>query len=130
MVYQSYDNDFCIYQNIKNRSLFKMQFIIALPIHIVCRAICNVQLYKYWHQIIDEGQIKVKIPYENSCIMYLKTKAFSEWYRNRDYLVLAHLFKTNNIYYIVQKSIENTTYVPFQSITRGNVEHCIWKISS
>lgn len=90
-----------------------MQFIIDLPLEVVCKAIYNVQLYKYWHPEIDEGQIKLKISSENSCITYLKTKAFSQWYRDRDYLLLTHMFRMQNAYYIVEKSIENANYIPF-----------------
>ena len=54
-----------------------MQFTIDLPLEVVCKAIYNVQLYKNWHPEVDEGQIKLKISSENSCITYLKAKAFS-----------------------------------------------------
>lgn len=82
-----------------------MQFSVDLPQSIVCKAIYNVQLYKYWHPEVDEGQIKLKISSENSCILYLKTKAYSEWYKERDYLFLAHMFKIGNDEYIGEKSI-------------------------
>ena len=71
----------------------------------------------------------MKISSENSCIGYLKLKALSEWYRERDYVFLMHLFKFKHGYYLVGKSIENTNFVPFQSIIRGTIKHVIWKIS-
>ena len=38
------------------------------------------------------------------------------------------MFEMNGVYYIVSKSIENSNYVPFQSITRGNYYYMVWKI--
>lgn len=37
--------------------------------------------------------------------MYQKHKAFSEWYRERDFLYLKHLFKMEECFYLVDKSI-------------------------
>lgn len=95
---------------------------------LACKAIYNVQLYKYWNPEVTEGQIKMNISSENSCILYQVHKAFNEWYRSRDFLILSHLFKLEDSYYIAQKSIEHTYFAPFSSITRGNFEYMIWKI--
>ena len=127
-IYQSKIAQLYVYINAHDHSELKMQFTIDLPLEIVCKAIYNVQLYKHWHPEIDEGQIKLKISSENSCITYLKAKAFSEWYKERDYLLLTHMFRVQNSYYIVEKSIENSSFIPFQSITRGKFIYIVWRI--
>jgi len=48
-IYESSQCKMYAYQNVKKYSEFKMQVTIALPIKTVCKAIINVQLYKYWH---------------------------------------------------------------------------------
>lgn len=58
----------------------------------------------------------------------MKSKALSEWYKERDYLLLAHMFHMKDTYYIVSKSIENSMFVPFSSIVRGTFYHLVWKI--
>ena len=105
-----------------------MQMVVDFPVEIACKAIYNLHLYKNWHPEIQEAHIKLKITTENSCVTYQQLKSFSEWYRDRDFLVLVHLFREGNNYYIVGKSIENTNYIPLQSITRGNIEYVAWKI--
>lgn len=55
-------------------------------------------------------------------------RSFSEWYRERDYLQLMHMFKQGQAYYIVQKSIEHSSFIPFQSITRGHIDQIVWKV--
>jgi len=52
-IYESKISQLYIYQNSKNPSQFKMKFAAHLPLHIVCKAIYNVQLYKNWHTEID-----------------------------------------------------------------------------
>jgi len=127
-IYQSKISQLYIYVNVKDHTEQKMQFVVDLPLEIVCKAIYNVQLYKQWHPEINEGQVKLKISSENSCINYLKMKAYSEWYRERDFLFLLHMFRMDNSYFIVGKSIENANFIPFQSITRAKIIHYIWKI--
>lgn len=60
-VYQSKLSQLFIYQDMKSLEFFKMQFTVYLPLEIVCKALYNVQLYKHWHPVMDEGQIKLKI---------------------------------------------------------------------
>ena len=55
-------------------------------------------------------------------------KPFSEWYRERDFLVLIHLFREGSSYYIVGKSIENTNYIPLQSVKRANIDYIAWRV--
>lgn len=127
-VYQSPLSEFYIYQSTIDPLIYKIQFTTNLDIEIACKAIYNMHLYKYWHPEISEAQVKLKISSENSCLTYQQLKPYSEWYRARDFLTLLHLFKEANCYYIVGKSIENTNYIPLQSVTRGNIDHMVWKI--
>lgn len=38
------------------------------------------------------------------------------------------MFRMQDAYYIIEKSIENANYIPFQSITRGKFMYIVWKI--
>ena len=48
-IYESKISQLYVYQNSKNPLQFKMKFTVDLPLHIACKAIYNVQLYKNWH---------------------------------------------------------------------------------
>jgi hypothetical protein len=61
--------------------------------------------------------------------MYEKRKAFSKWYRERDFLYLRHHFQLSGSFYIVDKSIENTNFIPFDTIHRGKIVYQVIKIS-
>lgn len=71
--------------------------------------------------------IKTLVKSENSAMMYLKQKAFSKFYRARDFVFLRHAFTSNGNAYMIDKSIEDINYPPFTTIVRGNL--CIlWGI--
>ena len=86
-------------------------------------------LYKVWHPEVVQGDIKLTISSDNSAISYQKHKEYSKWYRERDFLYLRHIFKMGNDYYIADKSIENTNFIPFDTINRGRFVYQISKIS-
>lgn len=85
--------------------IHKMQMKLEAGVESVCRALYNVQLQKIWHPEIEEGQVTMKITSENSCVVYLKQRAYSEWYRPRDYLILLHLFRFEKQTILVGRSI-------------------------
>lgn len=64
----------------------------------------NVEMYKNWHPSVSEGQQKFRISSENCSIFYQKHSKFSQWYRERDFLYLKHVFMLRNAYYLVDKS--------------------------
>ena len=66
---------------------------------------------------------------ENTAIMYQKHKRYNQWYKERDFVYIRHVFKTGNDYFMVDKSIENNNFMPFNSIVRGKVNYCVWKIA-
>ena len=60
---------------------------------------------KAWNQEVLQSEIKVSISSENSAIIYHKNRPFSQWYRERDYLYLRHVFKYDEDFYVADKSI-------------------------
>lgn len=60
--------------------------------------------------------------------MYQKNKPYNKLYRSRDFVFIKHVFKQeNNVYYIVQKSVEDIGIPPFTTIVRGEING-VWKI--
>lgn len=104
-VYFSNIAELFVYHHTKSPNVFKLKMDLPLSAELACKAIYNVHLYKYWNPEVKEGQIKMNISSENSCILYQEHKAYNEWYRCRDFLTLAHLFKLEDSFYIAQKSI-------------------------
>lgn len=103
--------------------------VVGLSPEVAIRALTNVQLYKHWHPEVLQGEIKLGISSENSAISYQKHRAYSKWYRERDFLYLRHVFKLKEDYYIADKSIENTNFIPFDTIHRAKMLSQIAKIS-
>ena len=132
------NNSFRIYRHREhgNNDIYKMTFTTDFPLLTTARAITSMHLYKNWHPQIEEAEIKLKISSENSFLIYQQVKSYSEWYRDREYLVLLHAFVDKEdvidghptACYLVGKSIENTNYVPLLSLTRGNIDYMVWKI--
>jgi hypothetical protein len=58
-----------------------MELLVNLPAEVVLKALYNVSLYKNWHPEVIQSDIKMMITSENSAIVYMKTKKYSEWYR-------------------------------------------------
>lgn len=92
------------------------------------KALYNVNLYKSWHKEISQGQLKMPISSENSCIMYQIHKKESKWYHERDYLYLRHVFQYEENYYIADRWIENTNFIPIMGIERGRIVYQVIKI--
>lgn len=76
----------------------------------VVEAMIDPNNYRYWNDEVDIGNIKLRIYSENTVIAYQKHKAINISYRERDFLYVRHLFKENNIIYMVDKSIEHSNY--------------------
>jgi hypothetical protein len=98
-------------------------------VEAVVRQLCEVQNYKLWNKCINESHIKLSISSDNTYLVYLKQRSLSEWFKERDFLFLRHLCKVASAYYIIDCSIENSHFIPFQSIIRGVLRHCITKLS-
>ena len=48
----------------------------------------------------------------------------------RDFLFIRYLFRKGGCHFIVDRSIDNNHFIPFQSIQRGFIHHCIFKVQS
>jgi hypothetical protein len=94
------------------------------------RQLCEVQNYKLWNKSINESHIKLSISSDNTYLAYMKQRSLSEWFRERDFLFLHHLCKVSSAYYFIDCSIENSHFIPFLSIIRGVVRHCITKLET
>lgn len=90
--------------------------ILKLKPELVLMVLTNPRLFKNWHPEIVQAEIKLNILSENSAIVYQKHKAYSKWYRERDFIFLRHVFKVAEDYYIADKSIENINFIPFSTI--------------
>lgn len=106
-----------------------MELLVKMKAIVTLKALFSVPLYKNWHPEIIHGQVKLSISSENSAIVYQKHKALSKWYRERDYLYLRHIFKMGESYFIADKSIENSNFVPFETIHRGKIAYQIIKVT-
>jgi len=92
------------------------------------RHLCELQNYKLWNATINESQMKLPITSDNTFIMYMKQRAQSEWHKERDFLFLKHVFKMSERYYMVDKSIDNSHFIPFQSINRGTINYAVSRV--
>ena len=82
-----------------------MESRIDLPLKDLILILCDFNQYKFWHDQVTEGDVKMKLSSDNTIIGYQKHQAYSHWYRERDFLFVRHLFKNNDYYYLVDKSI-------------------------
>ena len=106
-----------------------MEMLVDLREELVVMAINNSRLYIKWNPEIVQAEIKLSISSENSAIVYQKHREYSQWYRERDFVFLRHLFKIGKDYFIADKSIENTNYIPYSTIHRAHLTHQIMKVS-
>jgi len=105
LIYNNTSNGTCIFQNNDNHRQFKMKIQPKVDTLFALRTMINVPLYKHWHPEIVHGHINLRISSENSAIVYQKHKAYSKWYRERDFLYLRHVFKKGENFFIADKSI-------------------------
>lgn len=92
--------------------------------------LCEAEHEKLWNKQVSESQVKWAISSENACIFYRKQKSIGEWFRERDFLFIRYLFRKGGCHFIVDRSIDNNHFIPFQSIQRGFIHHCIFKVQS
>ena len=118
-----------VFQHIGNPQIFKLEILLNLSPEVAMRGLTNVPLYKVWHPEVVQGDIKLGISSDNCAISYQKHREYSKWYRERDFLYLRHIFKLHTGYYIADKSIENTNFIPFDTIHRGRIIYQIAKVS-
>lgn len=106
--------------------LYRMSGIVTAKQQDVLAAILDCHRYRLWNEEIELADIKIRITSENSAIVYQKHKPYSKFYKARDYLYLRHVFSSNDQFYIIDKSIENSNYPPFSNIIRGTIKYCLW----
>lgn len=51
-IYESQLSEMFVYRNHKTHKIHKMQAKFSINAEIICKALYNVQLQKYWHPII------------------------------------------------------------------------------
>ncbi len=90
--------------------------------------LCEVQNYKLWNGSINESHVKLSITSDNAYLAYFKHRSYSNLYRERDFLFLRHLCRVEQAFYFVDTSIENSHFIPFQSIIRGTINYCLTKV--
>jgi hypothetical protein len=110
------NNGTCIFQSHDNPLLFRMNMQPKVNALFALRAILDVPLYEHWHPQVVHGHVNLRISSENSAIVYQKNRGYSKWYRERDFLYLRHVFRQGDSYFIADKSIENSHFIPFQTI--------------
>ena len=113
----------------RRKDMFKLELFMDSEARTVAKHLCEIQHYKLWNGATNESLEKLWISSDNTCIQYLKQKAVSEWFRERDFLFLRHLARSGDRFYIFDRSIDSTEFIPFQSIHRGTVSHAITRVS-
>jgi hypothetical protein len=116
-----------IYHSKKHNS-FKLELVVKGEMERVLRVLCEVQNEKLWNRAVNESQAKWAITSENAYIFYRKQKSINEWFRERDFLFIRYLFRQGAAHFIIDRSIDNPHFIPFQSIQRGRIDHCIIKV--
>jgi hypothetical protein len=81
-----------------------------------------------WNGSINESLVKLSISSDNAYLVYLKQRAYSHLYRERDFLFLRHLCKQGQAHFLVDCSVHHPQFIPFSSIQRANLHHCITKV--
>ena len=125
--YKNEQKKMFIYYSQKHNS-YKLELIVNCQSRKLLTQICEVQNEKLWNSSINQSQIKWAISSQNAYIIYRKQKAYSEWYRERDFVFIKYLFKKGNSHYLIERSIENTHFIPFQSIHRGNIHYSVCRL--
>lgn len=97
----------------RSREVFRLEMRLACSRDEVALHLAEAQLEKLWNRSINESQIRWNISTENSAIVYRKQKTDSEWFKERDFLLLRHLFVMGESTFIVDRSIEHPYFIPF-----------------
>lgn len=105
----------------RHRDVFRLETTLSFTKNQVIKHLCEIQHEKLWNSTVNESQIKWNITTENSAIVYRKQKSDSEWFKERDFLFLRHLFLIDNSAFIIDRSIEHPYFIPFQTIHRAQL---------
>lgn len=119
-----------IYHHSRNANIYKLECYYRHPPQLVIKHLCELQNYKLWNASVNESQIKLPITSENTFIMYLKLRSAYEWFKERDFLFLRHVFKMADRYYMIDRSVDNSHFIPFQSIFRGNIDYSVSRVEA
>jgi hypothetical protein len=117
-----------IYQHALKRGQFRMELYLRHSAELVARHLCEVQNYKLWNGSVNESNVKLSISSDNAYLVYFKQRAYGHLYRERDFLFLRHLCTLERAYFLVDCSVQNSHFIPFQAIQRATIHHCITKL--
>ncbi len=115
-----------LYSLDSNHRSLKLIMDVPHPRNRVLAALIDPTNYHLWNSEVDFGNIKLRIYSENTVVAYQKHKAFDNHFRERDFLYIRHLFQKKGVVYMVDKSIDHSSFPPFDYITRGEVKLAVW----
>lgn len=108
-----------VYALDSDRQSLKLVMELPHPREKVLAALVDPANYHLWNSEVDFGNIRLRIYSENTVIAYQKHRALDRHFRERDFLYLRHLFQKDGVVYLVDKSIEHSSFPPFDYIARG-----------